>query len=98
MPNPYLANALWEPKNPYTSGRGPRSIHFIHLPNECTIRIFTVSGELVKEIQHESNMIDGTADWDLLTKDRLSASYGVYIYHIDAPGIGTKVGKFAIIK
>ena len=89
---------MWEPKNPYTSGRGPRSIHFTHLPNKCTIRIFTVSGELVKEIDHESNMIDGTADWDLLTKDRLSAAYGVYIYHIDAPGIGTKVGKFAIIK
>ena len=98
VPNPYLANALWEAKNPYNSGRGPRSIHFTHLPNSCTIRIFTVSGELVQEIQHESNLIDGTAEWDLLTKDKLSASYGVYIYHVDAPGIGTKVGKFAIIK
>jgi hypothetical protein len=98
VPNPYLATALWEPNNPYTSGRGPRSIHFTHLPNQCTIRIFTVSGELVREIQHESNITDGSAEWDLLTKDRLSASYGVYIYHVDAPGIGTKVGKFAIIK
>jgi len=33
-----------------------------------------------------------------LTKDNLSASYGVYIYHIDAPGIGKTAGKFAIIK
>jgi hypothetical protein len=68
------------------------------LPNKCTIRIFTVNGELVKQIEHESNMIDGSEDWDLLTKDRLSVSYGVYIFHVDAPGIGTKVGKFAIIK
>ena len=98
VPNPYLANALWEPKNPYSSGRGPRSIHFTHLPNKCTIRIFTVSGELVKEINHESNLYDGSAEWDLLTKDNLSASYGVYIYHVDAPGVGTKAGKFAIIK
>ena len=98
VPNPYLANALWEPKNPYTSGRGPRSIHFTHLPYKCTIRIFTVSGELVKEIEHESNLLDGSAEWDLLTKDNLSASYGVYIYHVDAPGVGTKAGKFAIIK
>jgi hypothetical protein len=98
VPNPYLANALWEPKNPYTSGRGPRSIHFTHLPNKCTIRIFTVNGELVKEIEHESNLMDGSEEWDLLTKDNLSASYGVYIYHIDAPGIGKTVGKFAIIK
>jgi hypothetical protein len=68
------------------------------LPNQCTIRIFTVNGELVKEIQHESNLMDGSAEWDLLTKDNLSASYGVYIFHVDAPGIGVKVGKFAIIK
>src|SRR3989304_9214263 len=98
VPNPYLANALWEPKNPYSSGRGPRSIHFTHLPNKCTIRIFTVNGELVKEIEHESNLSDGAAEWNLLTKDNLSDSYGVYIYHVDAPGIGSKAGKFAIIK
>jgi hypothetical protein len=42
--------------------------------------------------------MDGSAEWDLLTKDNLSASYGIYIFHVDAPGIGTKVGKFAIIK
>ena len=98
VPNPYLANALWEQKNPFSSGRGPRSIHFTHLPNKCTIRIFTVNGELVREIEHESIMTDGSAEWDLLTRDRLSVSYGVYVYHIDAPGIGSKVGKFAIIK
>ena len=98
VPNPYLANAIWEPKNPYSSGRGPRSIHFTHLPNKCTIRIFTVNGELVKEIEHDSNLSDGSAEWDLLTRDNLSASYGVYIYHVDAPGIGSKAGKFAIIK
>ena len=98
VPNPYLANALWEPKNPYSSGRGPRSIHFTHLPSKCTIRIFTVSGELVKEIDHDSNLADGSEEWNLLTKDNLSASYGVYIYHVDAPGIGSKAGKFAIIK
>ncbi|MCI0559432.1 MAG: hypothetical protein MN733_13130, partial [Nitrososphaera sp.] len=96
--NPYLANALWEPKNPYTSGRGPRAIHFTHLPSKCTIRIFTISGELVDEIQHDNPFGDGTATWDLLTRDNLSVSYGVYIYHVDAPGIGQKSGKFAIIK
>jgi hypothetical protein len=98
VPNPYLASAKWEPKNPYSSGRGPRSIHFTHLPSKCTIRIFTVNGELVKEIEHESTLNDGSAEWDLLTRDNLSASYGIYIYHVEAPGVGTKAGKFAIIK
>jgi hypothetical protein len=98
VPNPYVATSLWEPKNPYKSGRGPRSIHFTHLPAKCTIRIFTINGELVREIEHDNPLDNGTAYWDLLTQDNLSVSYGVYVYHVDAPGIGEKIGKFAIIK
>ena len=98
VPNPYVANALWEPKNPYVSGRGPREIHFTHLPSQCTIRIFTINGELVQTIEHDTQYSDGTAAWDLLSKDNLSISYGVYLYHINAPGIGERIGKFAVIK
>lgn len=98
VPNPYLASAQWENKNPYTSGRGPRSLHFTHLPSQCTIRIFTVNGELLKTIHHSSLIENGTEDWNMLSEDNLSISYGVYIYHVDAPGIGHTVGKFAVIK
>ena len=98
VPNPYLASAKWEIKNPYTSGRGPRSLHFTHLPAKCTIRIFTVDGELVQTIYHEALIDDGTEDWNMLSKDNLSISYGVYLYHVEAPGIGEKIGKFAVIK
>ena len=98
VPNPYVAAAAWEALNPYGTGRGPRSIHFNHLPQECTIRIFNVAGELVREIEHVGDMHDGTAEWDLLTRDQLSVAYGIYVYHIDAPGIGTKIGRLAIIK
>jgi hypothetical protein len=98
VPNPYFCAATWEPKNPYTSGRGPRSIHFNHLPTKCTIRIYTVSGELVRTIEHNSLYNNGSEEWDLLTKDNLSTAYGIYIYHVEAPGIGEHIGKFAIIK
>jgi hypothetical protein len=98
VPNPYVASAQWEPKNPYASGRGPRSIHFNHLPNKCTIRIFTINGELIKEIEHDAQFNDGSAEWNMLTKDNLNIAYGVYVFHVDAPGIGKKIGKFAVIK
>jgi hypothetical protein len=98
VPNPYVAAAAWEERNTYASGRGPRSLHFNHLPQVCTIRIYTVSGELVATIQHNSQMLDGSAEWNMLTRDNLSISYGIYLYHVDAPGIGEKVGKFAVIK
>lgn len=37
-------------------------------------------------------------EWDLKTAENLDIAFGVYLYHIDAPGIGTKTGKFAVIK
>jgi len=98
VPNPYIATARWETKNPYNSGRGPRKMYFTHLPPKCTIRIFTINGELVKEIEHYKNLRDGSEEWDMLTKDNLGISYGVYVFHVEAPGIGNKVGKFAVIK
>jgi len=98
VPNPYIAAAIWEPKNPFSTGRGERVIQFTHLPMECTIRIYTVAGDLVKTIEHNSPFNDGSEKWDMLTKDNLDISYGIYIYHVDAPGIGEKVGKFTVIK
>lgn len=98
VPNPYIGAAIWEPKNPFSTGRGEREIHFTHLPMQCTIRIYTIAGELVKTIEHNGAFNDGTEKWDMLTKDNLDISYGIYIYHIDAPEIGEKVGKFTVIK
>jgi len=98
VPNPYVAAASWEARNPFNSGRGPRSIHFNHLPQKCTIRIFSVAGELVDTIEHESTVGDGTAEWDLLSRDNLAVSYGVYVFHVEAPGVGEFIGKFAVIK
>ncbi len=98
VPNPYAAAALWEPKNPYSSGRGPRELHFTHLPAKAIIRIFTINGELVKTIYHNSQFNDGTEIWNMLSRDNLAISYGVYVYQVEAPGIGSKIGKFAVIK
>lgn len=98
VPNPYVVTNSWEPFNPYSSGRGPRELHFIHLPPQCTIRIFTIRGQLVNTLHHNSPIWDGTYIWDMLTKDQLDISYGVYVYHIEAEGIGEKIGKFAVIK
>ncbi|PIP12645.1 MAG: hypothetical protein COX49_04475, partial [bacterium (Candidatus Stahlbacteria) CG23_combo_of_CG06-09_8_20_14_all_40_9] len=65
---------------------------------KCTIRIYTVRGNLVKTIEHESRMKDGAESWNLVSKDGMDIAYGLYIYHIDAPDIGEKIGKFAVIK
>ena len=98
VPNPYVVANSWEPRNQYSTGRGPRELHFTHLPQKCTIRIFNVRGQLVRTLEHNASIWDGAEVWDMLTKDKLDIAFGVYVYHIDAPGIGSKIGKFAVIK
>jgi hypothetical protein len=99
VPNPYIVANAWEPTNPYSDGRGERQLHFIHLPPVCTIRIFNVSGQLVATLNHNTpNWRDGTEIWNMLSKDQLDISYGVYVYYVDAGSLGTKIGKFAVIK
>ena len=100
VPNPYFGASAFEQKNTFSSGRGPREIQFRNLPAVCTIRIYNIAGELVREIHHDhsGSIEDGSESWDLLSKDNLSVSYGMYIYHVDAPELGEHVGKFAIIK
>lgn len=99
VPNPYIVSNSWEPQNPYSSGRGPRELHFIHLPAKCTIRIFNLRGYLVATLEHDTPSIeDGTEIWDMQTMDKMDIAYGVYIYHVDAGKLGQKIGKFAVIK
>ena len=98
VPNPYIVAASWEPRHQYESGRGPRKIDFINLPSECTIKIFTLSGYLVTTLHHNDVYENGAESWNLLSMDNLEISYGIYLYHIDAPGIGEHTGKFAVIK
>lgn len=98
VPNPYVAAAEWERKPDVRSGRGERLLYFIHLPMRCTIRIYTLSGELVQTLEHDSAIEDGAEAWDLLSKDQMEIAYGIYIFHIDSPEAGEQIGKFAIIK
>ena len=106
VPNPYVATNRFEGLNPYATGRGPRVIKFTHLPPQATVRIFSVSGRLIRELRlndgtneiDAADLMNGTLDWDLQTNDNLTVSYGLYLYHVEAPGIGEKTGTFAIIK
>jgi hypothetical protein len=57
-----------------------------------------VGGALVRKIEHESSLENGTEIWDVLSDEKFEIAYGIYVYHIEAPGVGEKTGTFAIIK
>ena len=98
VPNPYIAAAKWERRNLNQNGRGERKIEFIHLPAECTIRIYNVNGDLVKTLTKSYSATDGSITWNLVSEDGMDIAPGLYVYYVDAPGIGSYIGKFAVIK
>ncbi|HSW55001.1 MAG TPA: hypothetical protein VLH59_07915, partial [Ignavibacteriaceae bacterium] len=98
VPNPYVGAASFEPQRFAVSGRGERKIEFRNLPANCSIRIYTVTGELVQTLHHDGNINKGIVEWDLRNRDNLDIAPGLYIYHVDGGSVGTYVGKFAVIK
>lgn len=96
VPNPYVAFSDAEQPARQPNRRGEKVLQFRNLPKECTIRIYTIAGELVQTLYKND---DGSiVNWDLLSYEGQRIAYGVYIYHVDAPGIGEKIGRFAVIK
>lgn len=97
VPNPYVATNLMEPQ--VRQGLNQRRrLMFTHIPAKCTISIYSVSGYLINTIEINNDVDDGHYLWDMQTQEGLEISYGLYLYRVDAPGIGEKVGKFAVIK
>ncbi|HAP34931.1 MAG TPA: hypothetical protein DCQ28_02955, partial [Bacteroidetes bacterium] len=96
VPNPYVVTSLFEQPSFRPDRRGDKVIQFRNLPRECTIRIYTMVGELVQTLYKN----DGTnfKNWDLLSSESARIGYGVYIYHVETPTGGTKIGRIGIIK
>ena len=98
VPNPYIVSHLVEKRPSTIRPQQERELHFINLPARCTIRIFNVAGQLIQTVNVNNSIDRDRYVWNMLTKDNLELAYGVYVYHVEAPGVGEKIGKFAVIK
>ena len=90
VPNPYIVVSKFE------NLQNVRDIKFMYLPPECTINIYTVSGTLVKTINHVNG--EGTLSWNLLSDWNQALSFGVYVYVVEDPFGNKFIDKFALIK
>ncbi len=92
FPNPYYGFHSRE------NSRDEHYVTFNHLPEEATIRIFDLSGVMVKMIKHDATK--GQFDtWDLQNESGYPVASGIYIVHIDMPKLGkTKILKLAVVQ
>lgn len=89
VPNPYYTRSNYE------LNQFARQIRFMNLPASCTIRIFNLSGDLVRTL-HKTDTATSIFTWDVLTENQLPVGSGVYIYQIDAPGVGQTHGRMIV--
>ncbi len=107
FPNPYKVNAGYLEAgyenlelNTASSAERARRIHFANLPSEAVVRIFTLDGDLVRELYHpDPRLSEGESMiyWDLISKNTQAIVSGIYLYSVESE-LGNQVGKFVIIK
>ncbi len=95
VPNPLNIAASEEVR--YVRGNTADRIGFLDIPGNCTIRIYTESGELIKTIEHTT----GTGDefWNLTTDSQQVIVSGLYIVMVDNNDSGERSRKkFSVIR
>jgi hypothetical protein len=67
-PNPYRVNAAWDGGTPFT-----RKMMFYNLPERAQIRVYTLAGEIVAEMDHDAETYVGDTRWfsDFSDEDRI---------------------------
>jgi hypothetical protein len=107
VPNPYRGDIAYNSYNPPWEKAGgtrdrwmeqDRKVQFINLPAHCEIKIYSLAGDLVYEIEHNNRDI-GYEDWNLTSTVGQAISSGIYLFSVENLTNGdVQVGKFVVIK
>lgn len=100
-PNPFVAQSAPDfGFTPDQNNPATERIVFVNLEPSSTIRIYTMTGDLITTIKNaESNdQWEKVAAWDLITDNKQTIVSGLYIYVVETPGQDDFIGKFAVIR
>ena len=97
VPDPYYV------KSAYEASTDQKILKFVGLPEKAIIRIYSVSGVLVRMLEHDGSRYASTSrsqgsefDWDLRNRNNQVVASGVYFYHIES-GDARRVGRFTVV-
>ena len=85
VPNPYLAYSEYE------KSRLDTRVKITNLPDQCTVKIYTSNGKLIRTFKKDSPVT--SIDWDLNNHQRIPVASGMYLIHVDVPDVGERVLK-----
>jgi len=104
-PNPYRINdgyarAGYENRDRSKSAERARIINFANLPHQCTIRIYSPTGDLVQQIEHDfpAGSYEASHEtWNVISRNTQEVVTGIYLWQVSS-AMGDQVGKLVIIK
>ena len=102
VPNPYYAFSEYE------NDQFSTTVKITNLPAKCTVTIFSLDGKFIRSYNRdetgtipegtsralERNQIIPDIEWDLNNAVGIPISSGVYLIHVDAPGLGERTLKW----
>jgi len=91
FPNPYLGQQVEE------LNAQNRFVTFTHLPEQATIYIFTISGDLVRKLEHNTPG-SSILRWDLLNHAEIPVASGMYLAYVKLPDGSNKTLKLAVFQ
>jgi hypothetical protein len=103
FPNPATRDALAEYQQLFANGDDPTGVRvtFTNLPAAAnTIKIYTVSGDLVQTISHDGTTGTGHVSWNLMSRNGQEIVSGVYLYSVESDDgrFENYVGKFVVVR
>jgi hypothetical protein len=98
VPNPYRTGTSAE-TTPYYHNFPDMSLKFFNIPKQATIKIFTVSGDLVWEGSHsDPTGTDGIVSWNVRNKNGFDVGSGVYVYRVERSDGQDVYGRIVVIR
>jgi hypothetical protein len=89
VPNPFLGSSRME------IGQGDRVLEFRGLPSSCVITIYTLAGDLVRELRHANGL--SWEAWDLKNGAGRDAAGGIYLFRV-ATAHSERLGKLVVVE
>ena len=104
VPNPYLAYSEYE------SSSYDNTVKITNLPAQCVVTIYSIDGRFIRQYTRNEvgkpnsppraappvavNQIVPDLEWNLKNFAGIPIASGVYLIHVDAPGLGERVIKW----
>lgn len=78
-----------------------RRVHFANLPPKCTIGIYSLDGDLIRELEHDVDPSDPLAsqdEWDMISRNTQSIVTGIYYWVVTSPDGTSQMGKLVVMR